>query len=153
MIGKPITIDGELKNQFVETDVRFGNTYKVYIEQVWITVLAVLNMLLPCRRVEHWLVLMGGCYQCSSGFVDSFGMMGSRRHGSWQVDMWIAGVYSQLISNICTDAFSAEKVNAKRHSHLEKHFRFWSTTPAGFMGRQVSHISLEITLQSVTPTR
>jgi hypothetical protein len=53
VIGKPITIDGELKNQFVETDVRFGNTYKVYIEQVWITVLAVLNMLLPCRRVEH----------------------------------------------------------------------------------------------------
>jgi hypothetical protein len=52
-------------------------------------------------------------------------------------------VYSQLIGNIYTDAFSAEKVNAKRQSHLEKYFRVWSTTSAGFMGRQVSHISLE----------
>jgi hypothetical protein len=61
VIGVPVTIDGDLKNQFVETDVGFDTTCKVY---------------------------------------------------------------SQLISNICTDALSAEKV-LWRGSYLQSTCFVW----------------------------
>ncbi|KAG6776723.1 hypothetical protein POTOM_020251 [Populus tomentosa] len=89
VVGVPVTLNGDLKNQFVETNVGFDTICKVASKSI------------------------------KAGVVSD-------------PVLWETQVNSQLISNVCTDALSAEK-----------YYYF-----IRLMGRKASHVALECTLQS-----
>ncbi|KAF8406759.1 hypothetical protein HHK36_008851 [Tetracentron sinense] len=99
VVGVPVTLNGDLKNQFVETNVGFDTICKSPDDLYTAENLDILQF-----------------EKDSKAFI---------LYSSLQVN-------SQLISNVCTDALSAEK-----------YYYF-----IRLMGRKASHVALECTLQS-----
>ena len=80
MVGVPVTINGDLKNQFVEANVGFDTI---------------------CKVTEIYFIPLASPFRLITFFISLSSLMLFYR----------VQVNSQLISNVCTDALSAEKVN------------------------------------------
>lgn len=62
VIGVPVTLNGDLKNQFVETNIGFDTICKVNIRSVALDSENTCNFNFFCIGVEGWEEGVGGLY-------------------------------------------------------------------------------------------
>ncbi|OIW17349.1 hypothetical protein TanjilG_22461 [Lupinus angustifolius] len=140
VVGVPVTLNGDLKNAFVETNVGFDTITKVnsqLISNVCTDALSAEKVMGVTSNTDA--AYLAETFAAAKSPTKVVGvpvtLNGDLKNAFVETNVGfdtITKVNSQLISNVCTDALSAEK-----------YYYF-----IRLMGRKASHVTLECALQS-----